>query len=110
MENIYYLNLATLLKTLASMPAILTTELSNGIPSHAGPCTGYIRVHNNTILMCAIVSDGRVIVEGMQALQLLENNKAWHISFPPDLLEKMTASSSPPQPYQRRNVTRPLSP
>ena len=108
MDNIYNLNLATLLKTLAAMPAILTTELPNGVPGHVGPCQGYIRVHNNAILMCAIVSNGRVIIEGMQALQCIENNKAWRISFPPDLLDNI-ASSSPPKPHQRRHVTRPLT-
>lgn len=108
MDNMYYLNLAALLKTLAAVSAILTAELPDGIPGHTEPCKGFIRVHDNSIIMCAVLKRGKVIAEGLQALQFLQNHKAWHVSFPPDLLSDTgshQAPSFPSQPSQRANIT-----
>ena len=111
MENIYYLNLATLLKTLATVSAVLTAELPDGVPGYTQPCKGFVRVHNNSISMCAVVSNGQVIAEGKQALQLLENHKAWYISFPPDLLDNGAHRPASPAPSPRRSIppSRPLT-
>jgi hypothetical protein len=108
MDNTYYLDLATLLKTLANISAILAAELPDGIPNYREPCKGYIRVHNNVISMSIIMSNGKIIAEGVQALQFLQSNKAWHVSFSPDLLDNagpQQASSSASQSLQRPTST-----
>jgi hypothetical protein len=110
MNNTYYLNLATLLKTLANISAILMAELPDGVPGYDEPCKGYIRVHNNAIIMSVIMNDGRIIAEGLQALQLLENNKKWHVSFSPDLLdnpEQQKLLPPPSQPFQNSDTIPP---
>ena len=108
MDNTYYLDLATLLKTLANISAILATELPGGIPGYGEPCKGYIRVHNNAIIMSIIMSNGKIIAEGVQALQFLQSNKTWHVSFSPDLLIN-TGQQQPSSPIlplsQRPNST-----
>jgi hypothetical protein len=109
-DNMFYLNLATLLKTLDAASAILMAELPDGIPGYAEPCKGYISVQNNSILGCAIVSNGKVVAQGRQALQFLENHRAWHIRFPPDLLDRIENRSGSRAPSPRGNVTQPLSP
>ena len=106
MDNTYYLDLATLLKTLANISAILATELPEGLPGYGEPCKGYIRVHNNAIIMSIIMSNGRIIAEGVQALQFLQSNKSWHVSFSPDLLMgQRQPSSSVLPPSQMPNST-----
>jgi hypothetical protein len=108
MDSTYYLDLSTLLKTLANVSAILIAELPDGFPGYVEPCKGYIRVHNNAIIMSAVTTNGGVIAEGIQALQLLQNNKRWHVSFSPDLIKKkkglQQTSSLQPQLSQRPDL------
>lgn len=100
MDNIYYLDLVTLLKTLVNISAVLTAELPEGFPGYPEACKGYVRVQNGVITATAIVTNEKVLFDGMQALQVLQHHKAWHVAFAPDLLDtthgSLPASSSAP--------------
>lgn len=99
MEDVFHLDLQTLIAMLAKRSATLWADIPK-IAGINGPCRAIVKLVHGQVMHCVIQNrQGDSILIGNDAFRALESWKTWYVVFENLLQQQSAVSATPPSGY-----------